>query len=214
MAVPDDFLLGRVIATNVVDPATGEITRANDEITEDLLDKLRAGVTGLSTLYINDLDRGGYISQTLRIDEPLTSGRPGLDIYRMMRPGEPPTEAAVEGFSRPVLHAEERYDLSSVGRMKFNAAPTPRDRRQGAGRLMPARRRAGHGRACWSPTTSSRGGGRAGRAAMAAARSTTSTTSATAACARSASSPRTSSVGLVRVERAVKERLSRPRSTT
>jgi DNA-directed RNA polymerase subunit beta len=71
MAVPDDFLLGRVLATNVVDPATGELlARANDEITEDLLDKLRrAGVTELSTLYINDLDRGAYISQTLRIDE-------------------------------------------------------------------------------------------------------------------------------------------------
>ncbi len=127
MAVPDDFLLGRVIATNVVDPATGELlARANDEITEDLLDKLRlAGVTGLSTLYINDLDRGGYISQTLRIDETADQWAAKVAIYRMMRPGEPPTEDAVEGLFQGLFYAEERYDLSSVGRMKFNRRAYP-----------------------------------------------------------------------------------------
>src|SRR5690606_5181343 len=71
ISVPDDFILGRVIAKNVVDAETGElIARANDEITEDLLASLReAGIDSLQTLFVNDLDRGGYISQTLRIDE-------------------------------------------------------------------------------------------------------------------------------------------------
>ena len=127
MAVPDDFLLGRVVSTNVADPETGEVlARANDEITEDLLDKFRlAGVTALSTLYINDLDRGGYISQTLRIDETADQWAAKVAIYRMMRPGEPPTEDAVEGLFQGLFYAEERYDLSSVGRMKFNRRAYP-----------------------------------------------------------------------------------------
>ncbi|MDX9887495.1 DNA-directed RNA polymerase subunit beta [Thauera sp.] len=127
MAVPDDFILGRVIANNVADPETGEVlARANDEITEDLLDKLRlANVTELRTLYINDLDRGGYISQTLRIDETADQWAAKVAIYRMMRPGEPPTEDAVEGLFKGLFYAEERYDLSTVGRMKFNRRAYP-----------------------------------------------------------------------------------------
>ncbi|TAH45654.1 MAG: DNA-directed RNA polymerase subunit beta [Betaproteobacteria bacterium] len=127
IAVGDDFILGRVIATNVADPETGEVlARANDEITEDLLDKLRtAGVTALRTLYINDLDRGGYISQTLRIDETADQWAAKVAIYRMMRPGEPPTEDAVEGLFNGLFYAEERYDLSTVGRMKFNRRAYP-----------------------------------------------------------------------------------------
>ncbi|MDY0071883.1 MAG: DNA-directed RNA polymerase subunit beta [Thauera sp.] len=127
IAVPDDFILGRVIATDVADPETGEVlARANDEITEDLLDKLRiAGVSELRTLYINDLDRGGYISQTLRIDETTDQWTAKVAIYRMMRPGEPPTEDAVEALFNGLFYAEERYDLSSVGRMKFNRRAYP-----------------------------------------------------------------------------------------
>ena len=125
--VADDFILGRVIANNVADPETGEVlARANDEITEELLDKLRlAGVTALRTLYINDLDRGPYISQTLRIDETADQWAAKVAIYRMMRPGEPPTEDAVEGLFHGLFYAEERYDLSSVGRMKFNRRAYP-----------------------------------------------------------------------------------------
>ncbi|KAI5916580.1 DNA-directed RNA polymerase subunit beta [Thauera sp. 2A1] len=127
ISVGDDFILGRVIASNVADPETGEVlARANDEITEDLLDKLRtAGVTQLRTLYINDLDRGGYISQTLRIDETADQWAAKVAIYRMMRPGEPPTEDAVEGLFNGLFYAEERYDLSTVGRMKFNRRAYP-----------------------------------------------------------------------------------------
>ncbi|NMG33957.1 DNA-directed RNA polymerase subunit beta [Azoarcus sp. TTM-91] len=127
IAVPDDFMLGRVIAKNVVDAETGElVARANDEITEDLLGKLRdARVVDLQTLYINDLDRGGYISQTLRIDETADQWAAKVAIYRMMRPGEPPTEDAVEALFQGLFYAEERYDLSSVGRMKFNRRAYP-----------------------------------------------------------------------------------------
>ena len=127
IGVPDEFVLGRVIANDIADPETGEVlARANDELTEDLLDKLRlAGVTDLRTLYINDLDRGGYISQTLRIDETTDQWGAKVAIYRMMRPGEPPTEDAVEGLFNGLFYAEERYDLSSVGRMKFNRRAYP-----------------------------------------------------------------------------------------
>ncbi len=125
--VPEEFLLGRVIARNLADPETGELlAKANDEITEDLLAKLRiAGVADFQTLYINDLDRGPYISQTLRIDETADQWAARVAIYRMMRPGEPPTEDAVEALFHGLFYAEERYDLSGVGRMKFNRRAYP-----------------------------------------------------------------------------------------
>ncbi|MCL4760072.1 MAG: DNA-directed RNA polymerase subunit beta [Rhodocyclaceae bacterium] len=126
-AVPEEFLIGRVLARGAVDPETGEVlARANDEITEDLLAKLRlAGVKDLLTLYVNDLDRGPYISQTLRIDETADQWAARVAIYRMMRPGEPPTEDAVEALFQGLFYSEERYDLSGVGRMKFNRRAYP-----------------------------------------------------------------------------------------
>ncbi|WP_114649067.1 DNA-directed RNA polymerase subunit beta [Pseudothauera hydrothermalis] len=127
LAVPEEFLLGRILARNVVDPETGElVARANDEITEELLAKLRdAGVRDIQTLYVNDLDRGAYISQTLRIDETSDQWAAKVAIYRMMRPGEPPTEEAVEALFHGLFYSEERYDLSAVGRMKFNRRAYP-----------------------------------------------------------------------------------------
>ncbi|HTY02364.1 MAG TPA: DNA-directed RNA polymerase subunit beta [Rhodocyclaceae bacterium] len=122
IAVPDDFVVGRTIAQNIVDSGTGEIlANANDEITEALLAKLvEAGVEDMRTLYVNDLDRGPYISTTLRIDETADQWAARVAIYRMMRPGEPPTEDAVEGLFQGLFYSAERYDLSTVGRMKFN----------------------------------------------------------------------------------------------
>ena len=122
VSVPDDYLLGRMIATNVVDGDTGElIAKANDEITEELLAKLReAKVRDFSTLYINDLDHGGYISSTLRLDETPDQLAARVAIYRMMRPGEPPTKDAAETLFNNLFFTAERYDLSAVGRMKFN----------------------------------------------------------------------------------------------
>ena len=118
---PDEYLLGRTLSHNVVS-ADGEIiANANDEITETLLAQLReAKVAKILTLFTNDLDQGAYISQTLRIDETADLNAARIAIYRMMRPGEPPTEDAVEALFNGLFFAEERYDLSSVGRMKFN----------------------------------------------------------------------------------------------
>jgi len=122
LAVGDDFLMGRVLAHNVVDKQSGEIiANANDEITETLLGKLQAAeITQINTLYTNDLDQGAFISQTLRTDETTDLWTARVAIYRMMRPGEPPTEDAVEGLFNGLFFSEERYDLSAVGRMKFN----------------------------------------------------------------------------------------------
>ncbi len=122
VTVSDEFILGHVLAKNVVDTETGEIVgKANEEITDQLLLKLReAGIKQLETIYTNDLDQGPYIANTLRIDETADQMAAQVAIYRMMRPGEPPTEDAVKTLFRGLFFAEERYDLSPVGRMKFN----------------------------------------------------------------------------------------------
>ena len=122
ITAPDELILGRTLAHNVVNPETGEIlANANDEITETLLAQLReAKVEKVQTLFTNDLDQGPYISQTLRTDETADMNQARVAIYRMMRPGEPPTEDAVEALFNGLFFAEERYDLSAVGRMKFN----------------------------------------------------------------------------------------------
>ncbi len=129
LIAPDEFIIGRALAHNVVNSDTGEIVaNANDEITETLLAQLReAKVSKVQTLFTNDLDQGAYISQTLRADETTDLNAARIAIYRMMRPGEPPTEDAVEALFNGLFFAEERYDLSAVGRMKFNrriAAPS------------------------------------------------------------------------------------------
>jgi DNA-directed RNA polymerase subunit beta len=129
LIAPDEFIIGRALAHNVVNSDTGEIVaNANDEITETLLAQLREAKVGkVQTLFTNDLDQGAYISQTLRADETTDLNAARIAIYRMMRPGEPPTEDAVEALFNGLFFAEERYDLSAVGRMKFNrriAAPS------------------------------------------------------------------------------------------
>ena len=120
--VPEDFLLGRVLAKDIVDPETGEIVAtANDELTEDALVRLRAaGIKDIRTLYTNDLDMGAYMSQTLRADETNDQMAARIAIYRMMRPGEPPTEDAVQALFNRLFYNPDAYDLSKVGRMKFN----------------------------------------------------------------------------------------------
>ncbi len=134
--VPEEFLYGRIIAHNIVDKETGEIlAQANEELTDTLLSKLQeAGVESLQTLYVNDLDSGPYISQTLRIDETADQWAAKVAIYRMMRPGEPPTEDAVETLFNGLFYSEDRYDLSAVGRMKFNRR-VGRDELDGTGTL-------------------------------------------------------------------------------
>jgi len=122
LEVPDDYLLGKIIAHNIVDTESGEVLAdANTEISEELLKALRdAGIKKLEILYVNDLDQGPYISNTLNIDPSTTELEALVEIYRMMRPGEPPTKDAAQNLFRNLFFAEERYDLSGVGRMKFN----------------------------------------------------------------------------------------------
>jgi DNA-directed RNA polymerase subunit beta len=122
LVVPDDYLYGKVISHNIVDKETGElIASANDEITEELLEKLReTGIRTVKTLFVNDLDRGPYISSTLRIDPTTTELEAMVEIYRMMRPGEPPTKDAAQNLFKNLFFTSDRYDLSAVGRMKFN----------------------------------------------------------------------------------------------
>ncbi|HET7597368.1 MAG TPA: DNA-directed RNA polymerase subunit beta, partial [Burkholderiales bacterium] len=138
ISVPEEFLIGRTLAHNVVDRDTGEIiANANDEVTEQVLAKLRqANVGQIRTIYINDLDQGPYISQTLRIDETADQMAAQVAIYRMMRPGEPPTEDAVKTLFNGLFFSEDRYDLSAVGRMKFNRR-VGRTELEGAGTLSP-----------------------------------------------------------------------------
>src|SRR5450830_673703 len=127
ITVPEEFLLGRALSTAIVDKETGEVVaNANDEITEEVLGKLRdADISKINTLYANDLDHGDYISQTLRIDEIPDQYSAKVAIYRMMRPGEPPTEDAVNALFEGLFFNEDRYDLSVVGRMKFNRRAFP-----------------------------------------------------------------------------------------
>ncbi|MCK5872446.1 MAG: DNA-directed RNA polymerase subunit beta, partial [Methylococcales bacterium] len=120
--VPNEYLYGKILGHNIVDEESGELlASANDEITEEVLDRLMAaGVNKINTLYVNDLDRGAYISNAMRLD--ITSNRLEalVEIYRMMRPGEPPTKESAENLFENLFFTEDRYDLSAVGRMKFN----------------------------------------------------------------------------------------------
>ncbi|KAB2899972.1 MAG: DNA-directed RNA polymerase subunit beta [Dokdonella sp.] len=122
LEVPDEYLVGRILAHNVVDTKTGELlAKANDELADAHLEAFRkAGVDKIATLWVNDLDRGDYISRTLRIDPSRTPLEALVEIYRMMRPGEPPTKDAAQNLFQNLFFAAERYDLDRVGRMKFN----------------------------------------------------------------------------------------------
>lgn len=122
LEVPDDYPVGRILATDIVDAKTGELlASANDEITAEQLEAFRkAGIGTVPTLYVNDLDRGAYISHTLRIDNTKTQLEALVEIYRMMRPGEPPTKDAAQNLFFNLFFTFDRYDLSAVGRMKFN----------------------------------------------------------------------------------------------
>ena len=120
--VPDSYVIGKILGRDLVNKDTGEvIAPANTEITETLLAAFRkAGVKDLKVLYVNDLDKGPYVSTTLAIDPTRTRLEALVEIYRMMRPGEPPTKDAAETLFNSLFFSPEKYDLSAVGRMKFN----------------------------------------------------------------------------------------------
>src|SRR5690554_5074958 len=129
LEVPDSYLHGKVLAHSIIDEDSGEvILDCNTIIDEDVLELLdKNGVLEFETLYINDLDQGPFISDTLRSEQDDRNYLGGgqfealVEIYKMMRPGEPPTKEAAENLFKNLFFTEERYDLSQVGRMKFNS---------------------------------------------------------------------------------------------
>src|SRR6202142_1760141 len=122
LPVPIEYLQGKVLVHDIVNTETGEIlAKANEVLTVPTVLKLiENGITEIRTIFVNDLDRGPYISDTLRIDPTKTRLEALVEIYRMMRPGEPPTKDAAENLFQNLFFNSERYDLSPVGRMKFN----------------------------------------------------------------------------------------------
>jgi DNA-directed RNA polymerase subunit beta len=120
--VPSEFILGNALAADVIDTDTGEVLVAcNTEVTEEVLEILvNVGVKEFETIYTNDLDCGPFISDTLRSDSTTNRLEALVEIYRMMRPGEPPTKESAENLFANLFFSEDRYDLSVVGRMKFN----------------------------------------------------------------------------------------------
>ncbi len=136
LAVPAEYLEGKILAHDVVDTETGELlAAANAELTPELIEALIAGgIETVRTLYVNDLDRGAFISNTLNIDPSTTRLEALVEIYRMMRPGEPPTKEAAENLFQNLFFNPDRYDLSDVGRMKFNRR-VGRDHSDGGGVL-------------------------------------------------------------------------------
>ncbi len=122
LAVPSAYAAGRILAHDVAHPETGELlARANEELTlEQVHLIMQSGIAEFRTLYVNDVNRGPFISSTLRLDSTHSPLEALVEIYRMMRPGEPPTRDAAETLFRNLFFSPERYDLSAVGRMKFN----------------------------------------------------------------------------------------------
>ncbi|WWO97526.1 MAG: DNA-directed RNA polymerase subunit beta [Candidatus Dasytiphilus stammeri] len=120
--VPMEYIIGKVIAKNYYNTVTGElICSANSKLTLELLDKLsKNGYNIIDTIFTNDLDHGPYISDTMRIDSSTNKSSALIDIYRVMRPGEPPTGDNAEVLFKNLFFSEEKYDLSAVGRMKLN----------------------------------------------------------------------------------------------
>ena len=117
-----DYLINKVTAKDVIDSETGEVLLpANSVIDTSTLELLeKHNISKLSCLYINELERGPYISNTLRNDPTSNRLEALVEIYRMMRPGEPPTKDSAEQLFQNLFFNAERYDLSDVGRMKFN----------------------------------------------------------------------------------------------
>lgn len=133
--VPDDYLIGRKIVKSFIDSDSGEVlAEANAEITEELLEKIKdLGTKQFETLYFNDLDQGDFISHTLTTDEIPDEYSARVAIYRMMRPGEPPTEDSVKALFEGMFFSADRYNLSDVGRMKFNRRAYPKSFEKASG---------------------------------------------------------------------------------
>ena len=123
LPISEEYLYGKIIGQDIIDQETGEIVvplnTSIDIENIDLIKKLN--LDGFQTLFTNEIDNGPYISNTLLIDPATNQLEAQVEIYKMMRPGEPPTKEAAQNLFTNLFFVEERYDLSEVGRMKFNA---------------------------------------------------------------------------------------------
>lgn len=120
--VTEEYLIGKCLAHDIIDKETKEVlVEANSEINKEVLAIIKKqSILTIKVIYTNDLDKGSYISDTLKVDPTKTQHEALVEIYRMMRPGEPPTKDAAEQLFNGLFFSEDRYDLSVVGRMKFN----------------------------------------------------------------------------------------------
>ena len=122
LLVQPENLIGQFIATEMINEATGEIyAEAGEEITQEMLDGFEdAGITEIEVLDIDEVNVGGYIRNTLAVDKATNKDQALVDIYRVMRPGEPPTPETAQALFDSLFFDSERYDLSAVGRVKMN----------------------------------------------------------------------------------------------
>jgi DNA-directed RNA polymerase subunit beta len=123
LLVPSEELIGRFVAADLVDESTGRIhVEAGEELTEESVAALiEAGVTDIPTLDIDNVTIGPYVRNTLEVDKVTDRERALIEVYRVMRPGEPPTEETAQNLFSSLFFDAERYDLSPVGRVKMNA---------------------------------------------------------------------------------------------
>ncbi|VAW49108.1 DNA-directed RNA polymerase beta subunit [hydrothermal vent metagenome] len=120
--VPEEYLVGKVLASGITDKTTGELVcRTNEVLTVDSLEKI-SQISGCEfrIIYVDELENGPYMSDTLNLDSTTSQVEAQVEIYRMMRPGEPPTKDSSAALFNSLFFDEGRYDLSSVGRMKLN----------------------------------------------------------------------------------------------
>ena len=130
MLTDHQYLIGKILGEPVYDKETGEeLYEVNTVIgVETLMDIVASGVKELHVLSVNDTDRGPYVSDTLRVDTTEDQSEALVEIYRVMRPGEPPTAEATRNLFQNLFFTTDRYDLSEVGRMKFNKRLNIEDR--------------------------------------------------------------------------------------
>ena len=117
----DDFV-GQTLGVDIVNKETGEILHTSNTLLEKAVLKklLEENIEDFKILYVNTIDSGSYIADTLRNDPSNSRAEALVDIYRMLRPGEPPTKESTEVLFNNLFFSEDRYDLSDVGRMKLN----------------------------------------------------------------------------------------------
>jgi len=123
LVVPTEDLIGRYVAADLINEKTGEIyAEAGDEITEELLEVFdEVKIDKIQSLAIDHVNVGPYIRNTLAVDKNTCREEALIDIYRVMRPGEPPTLDTAEALFSSLFFDSERYDLSAVGRVKMNS---------------------------------------------------------------------------------------------